>query len=123
PPSSRSLAQRREDLFGGDRQIGDLYADGVVDGVGDRRSGGNRAVLANLFCVKRARAAVISHIERFMLRYVTDVGQLVLAQIGGNDLAVFGDEIFAHREAETLDHAAFDLSAVGERVEDGSDVV
>ena len=68
------MAQRGEDLFRGDRQIGDLYADSVIDGVGDRRSGRDRAVLADLFCVKRARAGAISDVERFMVRYVADVG-------------------------------------------------
>jgi hypothetical protein len=66
---------------------------------------------------------VISDVERFMLRYVADVGELVLAQVGGHDLALFGGEIFAHCEAETLDHAAFDLSSMGERVDDGSDIM
>ena len=47
----------------------------------------------------------------------------VLAEVGGNDLAIFGGEIFAHGKAETLDHAAFHLSAMGERIDDGSDIM
>src|ERR1044071_1047829 len=77
--------ERTINLFGGDRQVEQAGADGVRDGVGDRRRRTIVRKLADSLRIVRSEAAVGRHEDRLQPRDIGGGRQLVVAEASVGD--------------------------------------
>ena len=117
------VAQTFEHFFRADRQLAQSHAHRIEHRIGDRRRQRDIAHLADRGGRERCRTAAARQKNGFELGYVHDRRQLVVAEMRGNHRAVFQNNPLAHGLADGLDQPALDLSLMGDRVDDGSDIM
>src|SRR5438067_2842350 len=125
-PLASGALQAREDLLASDRHVSDPHANGVVDGVGDRRRRRGHRRLADPV---RAEHAVLLRVldqdHSDVPGCVLDAQGLVVQHVGvqrqtGRRVR---QQLLGQRGAQRHDHAAFDLLFERKRVDRAANVV
>src|SRR5262245_39500542 len=101
--------QRAKNFFSGDGQVHDPHAHRVIDSVGDGRGHLGDRAFADFFALKWSCPILSVHERGFQRHQIFYVRDLVFAQIGRHDSAVFHDHLFHQGVAHALHNAAIDL--------------
>ena len=113
----RSLLDRLEHAVGRHRQIVEADADGVGDGVGQRRQEGGERAFARLLGAERPVRIVALDDADFDRRRILNGRHAVVEHVGGEHQAVVIGGFFAHRLAHAHPHRALHLAFDREPVE------
>jgi hypothetical protein len=101
----------------GDRQARQAHAGGIEDRVADGRRYRRDRMLCGRFGVERARPLGSAADESgFTRRQIARRRDLVIAEAERGYATVFDEHFFANGHAQPLQHAAFDLALMSQRI-------